>query len=148
MLAAYAVQLVFNGGQGFTALDGSHAVSHNENITAFRAGTVISAGVLSPYGPVALSGVWATLSAGLCITYGFRRRWTAILDGHTLFRLGVGLDEQQRLTVLAGASTAEIEDCVALKPVPGMVGDVDSNGVVGKIGLTEGRGEDKGKRYV
>jgi hypothetical protein len=145
--ASYATQLMYNGGQGFTAQDGSHVTLLNPNITSFIAGPVITVGTMPPIVPGVLFAIWAILGAALCIIYGFRKRWTAILDGHTLFRVGAGLNKAHRLAILKYASTAEIEDCDALNYVPGLVGDVDPTAPVGKIGLVEGSVADKGRLY-
>ena len=145
--AAYATQLMYNGGQGFTALDGSHVTSFNPNITSFVAGAVLTAGKVAPSIPVALFAVWALLSSSLCLIYGFRKRWTAIVDGHTVFRLAVGLDEGSRLSIQKHAITDEIEECTALNAVPGLVGDTNPTGTVGRIGLVERAVADKKKLY-
>jgi hypothetical protein len=145
--AAYAVQLMYNGGQGFTTHNGSHVTSFNPNITSFVASTVLTAGKLPPSIPVALFAVWALLSSALCLIYGFRQRWSAIVDGHTVFRLGVGLDEESRLAIQKHAITDEIEDCTALNSVPGLVGDTNPAGAVGSIGLVERAVADKKKLY-
>ncbi|UPX09967.1 uncharacterized protein EKO05_0000643 [Ascochyta rabiei] len=44
--AAYAVQLMYNGRQGFTARDDNHVILLNPNITCFNAGTVIKQGII------------------------------------------------------------------------------------------------------
>jgi hypothetical protein len=145
--ASYAVQLMYDGGQSFTARDGSQVTSVNPNVTAFVAGTVITAGKVHPVIPVVLFAVWALLSSTLCLIYGFRKRWSAILDGHSLFRLGVGLDEAPRLAIQKHAITDEIEECTALNSVPGLVGDTDPTRAVGRIGLVKRDVADKNKLY-
>ncbi|KAF3049529.1 hypothetical protein E8E11_009958 [Didymella keratinophila] len=145
--AAYAVQLMYNGGQGFTARDGSHVTLFNPNITSFVAGTVIKRGVMPVGPPLALFFLWALTSMTLCAMYGFRKRWSAILDGHTLFRLGVNLEESDRRAIQRFSSVAEIEDCHALNDVPALVGDLGSNSRVGRIGLVKANVAAKGKLY-
>ncbi|KAJ4319045.1 hypothetical protein N0V94_004096 [Neodidymelliopsis sp. IMI 364377] len=146
-LSSYATQLMFNGGQGFTARDGSQVAYFNPNVTAFVTGPVIKQGVMPAGIPVALFFLWAFISTTLGATYGFRRRWSAILDGHTLFRLGVELKESNRQAVQKYPSVVEIEDCVALHSVPGLVGDMEPGSAVGRIGLVEGSVADKQKLY-
>ena len=145
--AAYAVQLMYNGGQGFTARDGSHVTFLNPNITSFVAGTVIKKGVMSAGLPVALFSLWTLMSTSLCVMYGFRRRWSAILDGHTLFRLGVGLKASHRQAVRETSSAAEVEECHILNNVPGLVGDMHPGNAVGKIGLVMDSVADRHKLY-
>jgi hypothetical protein len=145
--AAYAVQLMYNGGQGFTAEDGSHVSVFNPNITSFVAGTVIKRGVMPVGPPLALFFLWALISTTLCAIYGFRKRWSAILDGHTLFRLGVNLEENERQAIQRYSSAAEIEDCHALNDVPALVGDLEPSNGTGKIGLVKTNVAAKDKLY-
>lgn len=145
--AAYAVQLMYNGGQGFTTREGSSVSFTNPNVTSFTAGTVIKQGVMPASIPLAFFALWALVSTPLCAAYGFRRRWTEILDGHTLFRLGVDLDEEDRGRVQRYSNTGEVETSVGLNEVPGLVGDTRAGEVVGRIGLVGGSVAGKGKLY-
>lgn len=146
--AAYAVQLMYNGGQGFTARDGSHVTFLDPNITSFVPGTVIKQGVMSAGLPVALFSFWTLMSTSLCIVYGFRRRWSAILDGHTLFRLGVSLKASHRQAIQETSSAADVEECHILNNVPGLVGDMDPDSNVGRIALVMDSVADKRKLYT
>lgn len=146
--AAYATQLMYNGGQGFTALDGSHVAFLNPNVTSFVPGTVIKQGVLSAELPLALFCLWTLMSTSLCIMYGFRRRWSAILDGHTLFRLGVGLKASHRQAIQETSSAADVEECHILNNVPGLVGDVEPDSAVGRIGLVMDSAADRRRLYT
>ncbi|KAJ4349101.1 hypothetical protein N0V95_004882 [Ascochyta clinopodiicola] len=145
--AAYAVQLMYNGRQGFTARDGTHVTLLNPNITSFVSGTVIKQGVVPAGVPVALFFLWALISITLCVRYGFRKRWSAILDGHTLFILGVELEEGDKLKVHKYSSTAEAEECLALSEIPGLVGDMQPSFAIGRIGLVETSVAAKNKLY-
>ena len=89
--AAYAVQLMYNGCHGFTSEDGSYVAFQNPNVTKLVASTVITRGVIRAEIPIALFGVWAVAGSLLGLVYGFRRRWSAMLDGYTMFRLGADL---------------------------------------------------------
>lgn len=75
MHAAYATQLMYTGGQGFTALDGSHLGQNNPNVTDFRAGTVLKAGPVPALVSVVMLMGWALVSVVLTVMYGFRLRW-------------------------------------------------------------------------
>jgi hypothetical protein len=99
---AYAVQLMYNGGQGYSASDGSHGASFlNNNVTAFEATTVLQSGVMAPIYPAVLLAIWASGFMLLGILYGFRRRWAPTLDGWSLFVFGVDLLQQvKKLTGL------------------------------------------------
>lgn len=138
---------MYNTGRDFLGPDGSGLKSLNPNVTTFVAGTVITPGVMPASVPVALFGLWALISSAVCLIYGFRQRWSAILDGHTVFRLGAELQESDRAKLRQHSTIAEIEECSALHEIPGFVGDVDFNSDVGSIGLVEGKPADKNKLY-
>jgi hypothetical protein len=107
---AYAVQLMYNGGQGYSASDGSHGASFiSHNVTAFEATTVLQGGVVPPIYPAVLLSIWAAGSMVLGIGYGFRRRWAPTLDGWSLFVFGVDLSK--RVKDLGGlGATLEYEN--------------------------------------
>lgn len=135
----YAIRLMYNDGRDFIGADGSRLRKFNRNVTAFVAATVITPGVIPASVPVVLFGLWALISSALCLVYGFRRRWSATLDGHTVFRLGVELRENYRAKIQQDPTVAEIEECPALHEVPGFVGDMDHDRSVGRIGLVDGQ---------
>lgn len=138
--AAYAVQLMYNGGQGFTSADGSHIGFQNPNVTEFVSGLVLKRGVVPAEIPIALFAAWALFGPLMGIMYGFRRRWSAILDGYTMFRLGADLSDEVRARFAGYTHTLEVEDCVGLEQVPGLVGDVKVESRVGRIGLVDRSG--------
>lgn len=144
---AYAVQLMYNGGQGFTAIDGSHINFLNPNITEFIPGTVLKLGVMPAIVPVALFCIWALVASVLGIVYGFRRRWTEILDGYTMFRLSAELPDQTKRALEGFSNTLEVEECAALRQVPGLVGDAKPEMWLGRIGLVGRSVADKAKMY-
>ncbi|KAH7080668.1 hypothetical protein FB567DRAFT_109727 [Paraphoma chrysanthemicola] len=145
--AAYAVQLMFNGGQGFTTRDGSHIGFRNPNVTEFVTGTVITRGVMPAAIPVGLFVAWALVASVLGMLYGFRRRWSAILDGYAMFRLGTEVDDGVKRRVGKWSNTLEVEECEGLREVPGLVGDVKSELAIGRIGLVWSHRAEKGKLY-
>jgi hypothetical protein len=145
--STYAIKLMYNDGRDFIGLNKTRLKSHVPDITAFVPGTVIEPGVMPAVVPVALFGLWALISSGLCLVYGFRRRWSAILDGHTIFRLGAGLQETYRAKLQQYSTIAEIEECAALHDIPGFVSDMDFNEDVGRIGLVDGKPARKDKLY-
>lgn len=145
--SSYAITLMYNDGRDFIAPDGSRLVKTNPNMTAFTAGTVITGNVMPAIIPIALFGFWAVTSSALCLVYGFRRRWSAMLDGHTVFRLGVELKDGYKAKFMKHSSLAEIEECSALHEIPGFVGDVQPKHRLGRIGLVEGEAADKDKYY-
>jgi hypothetical protein len=145
--STYAIKLMYNDGRDFIAINGTRLKSHVPGLTAFVAGTVIESGVMPATVPVALFGLWALISSGLCLVYGFRRRWSVILDRHTVFRLGVDLQDSYRVKLQRHSTVAEIEECSALHEIPGFVSDVDFNADVGRIGLVEGKAARKDKFY-
>lgn len=55
----------------------------------------VSKGDVIPVGlPLALFFLWPLTSMTLCAMYGFRKRSSATIDRHTLFRLSVNLRER------------------------------------------------------
>ncbi|KAI4678489.1 uncharacterized protein J4E84_008745 [Alternaria hordeiaustralica] len=145
--STYAIKLMYNDGRDFIAVNGTHLESHVPDLTAFVAGTVIEPGVMPAAVPVALFGLWALISSGLCLLYGFRRRWSAILDGHTVFRLGAELQQTYRAKLQRYSTIADIEECEALHKIPGFVADMDADDDVGRIGLMDGKPARKDKFY-
>jgi len=148
MHAAYAVQLMYNGGQPFTAVDGSHVTGEaNPNVTMLQPGTVLAPGVVPAELPAALFLAWAVLGPLACLLYGFRRRWAPTLDGYRLFRLGADLDEAVKERLAAYPNTGAVEECAELRNIPGLVGDTRPGAYVGHVGLTDGVVARSDKKY-
>lgn len=145
--ASYAMQLMYNGGQEYTSRDGSSLTFLNPNATAFSPGSVIKSGVMPPLVPLALFCIWALFSSALSITYGFRRRWTETLDGHTMFRMGAELSEAERQALLKTSNIVKKEDRIALDNIPALVGDTKPALWLGRIGLVKDVRADKKKLY-
>ncbi|KAI4628055.1 hypothetical protein J4E80_002191 [Alternaria sp. BMP 0032] len=145
--STYAIKLMYNDGRDFIGSNRTSLKSHVPDLTAFVAGTVIEPGVMPAAVPVALFGLWALISSGLCLIYGFRRRWSAILDGHTIFRLGAELQQTYRAKLQRYSTIADIEECEALHEIPGFVADMDPDDDVGRIGLVDGKPARKDKFY-
>ena len=145
--STYAIKLMYNDGQDFISENGTRLKSHIPDLTAFVAGTVIEPGVMPAAVPVALFGLWALISSGLCLVYGFRRRWSAILDGHTVFGLGAELQQTYRAKLQRSSTIADIEECEALHEIPGFVADMDPDDDVGRVGLMDGKPARKDKLY-
>lgn len=135
--AAYAVQLMYNGGQGFSSVDGNHdATFTHPNLTAYTATTVLQGGVVPPIIPAVLLLVWALGSFVLTCIYGFRRRWATTLDGYSLFVFGADLAGEVKRKGGLGAML-DAEHSEVLRMLPGMVGDVEPAAMRGKIGLVD-----------
>ncbi|KAI4635557.1 uncharacterized protein J4E87_000509 [Alternaria ethzedia] len=145
--STYAIKLMYNDGRDFIGINRTGLKSHVPDLTAFVAGTVIEPGVMPAAVPVALFGLWALISSGLCLIYGFRRRWSAILDGHTVFRLGAELQQTYRARMQRYSTIADVEECEALHEIPGFVADMEPNDDVGRIGLMDGKPARKDKLY-
>ena len=145
--STYAIKLMYNDGRDFIGVNGTRLKSHVPNLTTLVAGTVIEPGVMPAAVPVALFGLWALISSGLCLVYGFRRRWSAILDGHTVFRLGAELQQTYRTRLQRYSTIADIEECEALHEIPGFIADMDPDDDVGRIGLMDGKPARKDKPY-
>ncbi|KAI4664254.1 uncharacterized protein J4E79_003756 [Alternaria viburni] len=145
--STYAIKLMYNNGQDFIGVNKTRLKSHVPDLTAFITGTVIEPGVMPAAVPVALFGLWALISSGLCLIYGFRRRWSAILDGHTVFRLGAELQQTYRTRLQRCSTIADVEECEALHEIPGFVADMEPDNDVGRIGLMDGKPARKDKFY-
>jgi hypothetical protein len=146
--ASYAVSLMYNGEQAYTTQNGSQLTFLSPNATEFQSGQVIKPGVMPAIIPLALFGIWALVSSALGIVYGFRRRWTETLDGHTMFRIGAELTDHHRRELLKTTNiVVKKEDCVALDDIPGLVGDTKPEIWPGRIGLVKEGRADKKKLY-
>lgn len=108
--AACAVQLMYNGGQGFTYPNGSHVGFQNPNVTEFVPGLVLTLGVVPAKIPITLFAAWAILGPLMGFLYGMQRRWSAILDGYTVFRLDADLSDDVRARFAGYTHTLEAED--------------------------------------
>lgn len=128
VLRAYAqdaLQLMYDG------LPDVNGAYQNANLTSSRKGKVLELGIVPPLIPAIWLSVWAFVCTLLGLAYGFRRRWSAALDGYSLFRLGADFaDELRDLT-----STGDFEDCERLWDLPGFVGDARKGESVGYISL-------------
>jgi hypothetical protein len=79
--------------------------------------------------------------------YGFRWRWTEILDGHTMFRIGAELSDHDRRALLNTSNILKIENSVALDDIPALVGDTKPEMWLGRIGLVKDVRAGKKKSY-
>jgi hypothetical protein len=139
---------MYNGEQAYTTQNGSQLTFLSPNATEFQSGQVIKPGVMPAIIPLALFGIWALVSSALGIVYGFRRRWTETLDGHTMFRIGAELTDHHRRELLKTTNiVVKKEDCVALDDIPGLVGDTKPEIWLGRIGLVKEGRADKKKLY-
>jgi hypothetical protein len=147
--AAYAVQLMYNGGQGSNTVDGGHTSfrNPNPNVTEFLPGTVLTPGIVPAEVSATLFLIWSVAVLLLCAVYGFRRRWSATLDGYSLFRFGADVSEAGKTRIAAFSNTLEVDECKALLGLPGFVGDKRPQAWIGQIALVDGISALKSKRY-
>ncbi|KAI9767516.1 MAG: hypothetical protein M1839_004476 [Geoglossum umbratile] len=143
--AAYAVQLLYNGGHGFSgqSIDGLT----NPNATAYQPGKVLQRGVIPPALPAVLLVLWSLGSLAFGCYYGFRRRWAATLDGYSMFRFGADLAEKVRDRPEYGMMVS-FEECEPLRVLPGLVGDARPRFWPGHIALVRVGKAAKGKLYM
>ncbi|KAF2824405.1 hypothetical protein CC86DRAFT_371750 [Ophiobolus disseminans] len=139
--ASYAMSLMYSGEVAM-----QNGTFLNPNATEFVSGLVITPGVMPSLVPLALFCIWALISSALGVLYGFRRRWTETLDGHTMFRMGAELADHDRRELLRTSNILK-EDCVALDDIPGLVGDTKPEIWLGRIGLVKKVKADKKKLY-
>lgn len=124
--------------------DVSQGYQHS-NLTSSRKGKVLELGIVPPLVPAIWLSLWAFICSLIGLAYGFRRRWSAALDGYTLFRFGADLGGEVRDLSSVGA----FEECERLWDLPGFVGDAREGDAVGYISLVRGdEVADKGKLYV
>lgn len=97
--------------------------------------------------PVVLFVAWALAGSFLGVIYGFRRRWSAILDGYTMFRLGADLPDDVKRSFDDHSNTLEVENCHGLNGVPGLVGDTKPDMSLGRIDLVQNSVANEGKMY-
>lgn len=136
--ASYASQLAYNGGQGFSSLDGTVSLNFtNPNLTAYEPSIVLQRGVISPALPAVLLVIWALGTFVLGCWYGFRPRWAPKVDGFSLFVFGVDLAERVKSGGGIG-SMIDSEECHVLRELPGLVGDAKPADATGRIGLVGG----------
>jgi hypothetical protein len=133
---------MYNDDRDFIGVSKTRLKSPVSDITAFVPG------VMPAFVPVALFRLRALVSSGLCLVYGSRRRYSAILDGHTVFRIGAELQATYRVRLQRYSTITEIEDCSTPHEIPGFVSDMDPNGDdMGRIGLMDGKPARKDKLY-
>jgi hypothetical protein len=145
--AAYAMQLMYNGGQAYTTQNGSRLTFVNPNATAFEPGPVIKPGIVPVAIPVTLFCMWALITSTLGIMYGFRRRWTETLDGCAMFQLGVESSELGRRAMLERSDILKKEDRVTREYLPALVRDTKPKMWLGRIELVKDVKADKKKLY-
>jgi hypothetical protein len=141
--ASYALQLEYNGHYGMPG-GGGYV---DTNVTALPAGKVLSVGVVPPAFVAVLLLAWAVISSVLGCLYGFRRRWSQVLDGYSMFRFGADCGDFV-LSRPDFGSAADFEKCDALRRIPGMVGNLAPSWTPGHIGLVDGIYAPKGPLYV
>jgi hypothetical protein len=145
--ASYAVSLMYSGEQAYTTQNGYKLTFLNPNATEFQSGQVIKPGGMPAIIPLALFGIWAIISSALGMVYGFRRRWTETLDGHTTFRIGAELTDHDRRVLLRTTNIGVKQDDAALDVIPGLAGDTKPEMWLGRIGLVKGSKAEKKKLY-
>ncbi|KAK3376273.1 hypothetical protein B0T24DRAFT_665270 [Lasiosphaeria ovina] len=142
--ASYALQLEYDGRYGMPGGDNGYI---DPNVTALPAGKVLSVGVMSPVFVAVLLVAWAVVSSALGCWYGFRRRWSQVLDGYSMFRFGADHGDFIRSQPDFG-SAADFDECNSLRRIPGMVGNSAPSWTPGHIGLVDGTYAPKGALYA
>jgi hypothetical protein len=79
--------------------------------------------------------------------YGFWWRWTEILDGHAMFRMGAELLDQGRRVLLKTSNIMKKEDRAALDGILALAGDTKPEMWLDRIELVNGVKADKKKPY-
>lgn len=128
--AVDALQLMYDG---VGTMDGAYL---NPNLTTTRRGKILEPGPVPAELAAVLFLIWCTVSMALGLRYGFGRRWSASLDGYSLFRFGADLAD--RLAVGSRISSVRpFDECEKLLELPGLVGDSRTETDVGHVSLVE-----------
>ena len=150
LLRAYgtaAVQLMYNGGQGYSfARSGQQYRFNNTNATAFESAQVLGRGPVPPAIPGVLLALWALGSCFLSLLYGFSRRWAETLDSYSLFQFGGDLSD--RVKEKPGSWVKDFTDHDELRKLPGLIGDSKPHFNPGHITLVQAAEALKAKKYV
>jgi hypothetical protein len=134
--ASAAVQLMYNGGQGYSFEDiGTQYRFPNPNGTAYKAAIVISPGILPPFVPAIFLFIWCLGSTYLSLRYGFKKRWSATLDAFSLFRFGADFGHKVMDNPAFGVD--EATECSELKEIPGLIGDSRPEFEPGHVSLVQ-----------
>ncbi|KAM5443192.1 hypothetical protein MferCBS31731_001509 [Microsporum ferrugineum] len=142
--AVDALQLMYDG-----ASYSNSKTYYLANATSSRKDKVIVEGMVPLTLPAVLLVIWATGSAILGLLYGFRRRWSEVLDGYSIFSFGVDCAEAMRDRHRYSGTGGGLNRCDALRSIPGLVGDSRPRDEVGHISLVErGNLADREKPYV
>ncbi|KAL3952469.1 hypothetical protein ACCO45_012412 [Purpureocillium lilacinum] len=128
--AVDALQLMYDG---VGTMDGARL---DPNLTATQRGKILERGRVPAEVAAVLFLVWAAGCLALGLGYGFRRRWSATLDGYSLFRFGADLADELR-GAPGFSSVAPFDQCNKLSRLPGLVGDSAVEFDVGHVGLVE-----------
>ena len=150
LLRAYAtaaVQLMYDGGQGYSFANvGQRYRFTNNNATAYRPAKVLGRGPVPPAIPGVLLVLWALGSCALSFCYGFRRRWANTLDCYSLFRFGGDLSDMIKDNPNFGVQ--DFKKCDELRRLPGLVGDMRPHDHPGHITLVQTGKASKKKKYL
>ncbi|PGH12318.1 hypothetical protein AJ79_04384 [Helicocarpus griseus UAMH5409] len=141
--AIEALQLMYDG-----AMYSDQAAYLLSGATSSRKDKVINLGTIPPMIPGMLFAIWAVGSGTLGCFYGFRRRWSEVLDGYSMFRFGADyadkICDQPQFP-----SIKQFDECDALRGLPGLVGDSRMEEEIGHISLVRrGNFADKRKLYI
>ncbi|KAK2743616.1 hypothetical protein FQN55_007214 [Onygenales sp. PD_40] len=141
--AVEALQLMYDG-----AAFSDIAAYSLANTTSARVDKIIILGTVPAALPAVLFAIWAFGSALLGALYGFRRRWSEVLDGYSMFRFGADYADEIR-DQPDFSSIRQFDKCDALRRLPGLVGDSRVREKVGHISLVKrGNLVDREKMYI
>jgi hypothetical protein len=145
ILRAHAVDALLSMYDGINSPVSAYS---NPNATSSRPGKVLEPGVIPWAAPFTFFLIWAVGCALLACIYGFRRRWSEILDGYSLFRFGADFADQVRDRI-DFSSVDSFEDCKVLPKLPGLIGDSRPMMDIGHITLVpKGNVARKDKKYI
>jgi hypothetical protein len=131
--AVDALQLMYDGRNTF------EGAARAETLRSSTPGKILGPGVVPAYIPAATLAIWAAGCVVLGVRYGFRRRWAETLDGYSFLRFGADCSGEINSGSSAGvmAHGAEFYRNRKLGRFPGLVGDVQFRGKVGRVGLVD-----------
>lgn len=144
----YAVQLMYDGPQGYTlrriAGDGNNFT--NDNATGYYPAPVLVRGPVPPALPGTLLIIWALISCILSFRYGFQRRWADTLDSFSLFQFGGDISDKVKVKEMPVYSFKDFRDHEQLNQLPGLVGDLRPGFSPGHVTLVERKTANEARR--
>jgi hypothetical protein len=137
LLGQVAITVMGTGPENWTCCDSSADISSDLGIFGLEPANDLVPGIVPYKAVLVFLSLWVAVTV-LPQLYPpfFRRRWSEILDGFAMFRLGA--EWRDAVHELDGFDLVSLDNARVLDQVPGMIGDMNPSGkgVVGFVGLS------------